>query len=293
MTVPQFRVPESSSEGVPPLPESELPEIQGLWIGSSLSEFEILSIRSFQRAGHPFRLFTYGNVKGIPDGVIVEDGSAVLNCALLEPFLRPRASLAKFADWFRWQLLASRGGYWVDLDMICLRPFTFRQEVIYGYQQGRLPQVAVLRFPAGHIIPTRMADLSANPHQALAGDPLGRRVRKTWYRLRRADRTRVRWGEGGGNDTFHQILQQEGLAGAGLPFTVFYPIHHVHWEAIFDQTLVQDLTPFQETRGLHLWNEMVRGYGDKEAVIRSAGPSLYDSLRDLILHGGSSKPSHP
>lgn len=260
-----------------------LPEIRGLWIGSSLSEFEILSIRSFQRVGHAFRLFVYDEVDGVPAGVTVEDGSNVLSRTLLEPFLHPKASLAKFADWFRWQLLATRGGYWVDLDMVCLRPFSFDQELIYGYQQGQLPQVAVLRFPAGHRIPVRMADLSANPHQTLSSDPATRKFRKAWHRIRRADRTRVRWGEGGGNDSFAQVLKEEGLEGAGLPFTVFYPIHHVHWEAIYDGTLVHDLIPFRETRGLHLWNEMVRRYGDKETIIRSGNPSLYNSLRNMIL----------
>ena len=42
--------------------------IQGLWIGSELSMLERLSIASFLDNGHDYHLYTYGDVRGIPDG---------------------------------------------------------------------------------------------------------------------------------------------------------------------------------------------------------------------------------
>lgn len=50
-----------------------LPVIQSLWIGGSLSVMEQLCITSFLKNGHPFHLYTYEDVKNIPDGTIVKD----------------------------------------------------------------------------------------------------------------------------------------------------------------------------------------------------------------------------
>ena len=36
---------------------------------------------------------------------------------------RDNGSYAGFANFFRYELLRKRGGWWVDLDTICLRPF--------------------------------------------------------------------------------------------------------------------------------------------------------------------------
>jgi len=52
---------------------------QSLWIGNELSNMEKLSIKSFIDSGHVYHLYTYGEVKGIPDGTIVKDGNDILN----------------------------------------------------------------------------------------------------------------------------------------------------------------------------------------------------------------------
>ena len=48
------------------------PVIQSLWVGEKLSVMEILSISSFLQKGHPFHLYVYDDVKGVPDGVNIE-----------------------------------------------------------------------------------------------------------------------------------------------------------------------------------------------------------------------------
>ena len=52
--------------------------IKGLWIGTELGKIERLCIRSFQKQGHIFELFTYGEVKGIPEKTIIRDGNEIL-----------------------------------------------------------------------------------------------------------------------------------------------------------------------------------------------------------------------
>ena len=39
-------------------------------------------------------------------------------------------SLAAFSNLFRYKLLLERGGWWVDTDVICLRPFRVRDELV-------------------------------------------------------------------------------------------------------------------------------------------------------------------
>ena len=55
-----------------------LTPVQSLWVGPKLTELEILSIKSFQKLGHPFILYTYGKVKGIPHGTIEKDGNKII-----------------------------------------------------------------------------------------------------------------------------------------------------------------------------------------------------------------------
>ena len=52
--------------------------VQSLWVGSELSELEILSIKSFQNVGHKFILYTYEKIKNIPPGTIIKDGNTIM-----------------------------------------------------------------------------------------------------------------------------------------------------------------------------------------------------------------------
>src|SRR4029078_8374501 len=96
--------------------------IQGLWIGDVLSRMERLSIASFLAQGHQFDLFTYGPVRNVPKGTRVRDPAEIMSRDRVFQY-RDHASYAGFANFFRYKLLLDRGGWWVDLDSVCLRPF--------------------------------------------------------------------------------------------------------------------------------------------------------------------------
>ena len=97
-----------------------LPIIQSLWIGGSLSKIEQLCINSFLKNNHEFHLYTYGEVQNIPEGTTVKDANEIINSS--EIFTYNGGSYAGFADWFRWELLYKKGGFWVDTDVICIKP---------------------------------------------------------------------------------------------------------------------------------------------------------------------------
>lgn len=95
--------------------------VQGLWIGDRLGVMQRCSIRSFLAAGHPYHLYTYGPVEGVPAGVTVLDANALIPADRIWRY-RDYDTPAGFSNQFRYHLLDERGGTWADLDVICLRP---------------------------------------------------------------------------------------------------------------------------------------------------------------------------
>ena len=76
--------------------------IQSLWIGGELSLMEQLSAKSFIDHGHEYHLYTYGDVKNIPEGVIVKDGNEILPES--EIFRYENGSVSAFSNYFRFMI---------------------------------------------------------------------------------------------------------------------------------------------------------------------------------------------
>lgn len=106
--------------------------VNSLWIGDKLSVNELLTLRSFVAHGHDFVLWSYSDLSAnLPDGVELRDANRII------PFSRAfrypskgfldwgKGSWGGFSDIFRYQLLHEYGGWWVDMDVTCLRPFDF------------------------------------------------------------------------------------------------------------------------------------------------------------------------
>ena len=109
-----------------------LSPVQSLWVGPKLSDLEILSIKSFQKVGHKFILYTYGKVKGIPPGTKVIDANTIIKKTHLFKY---KKGLLPFSDIFRYKMLYEKGGYWVDLDMIALKPLKFKEPFIFSSER--------------------------------------------------------------------------------------------------------------------------------------------------------------
>jgi len=134
--------------------------IQGLWIGERLSTVEVLSIRSFLANGHPYHLYTYGPVANVPAGATVLDGDLVLPRSHLFQIQEGwgKGSWAAFSNNFRNALWHRKGGWWCDLDVICLNPFPSGRENVISTsleaEYGELANNCVAKISAG-------SDLSA------------------------------------------------------------------------------------------------------------------------------------
>jgi glycosyltransferase involved in cell wall biosynthesis len=113
--------------------------VHGLWIGERLSNLGLLTIHSFLRQGHEFHLWLYDDLQtALPKNVILENAEAILPRTRI--FRRReidpetgvgRGSLGLFSDLFRYKLLFEKGGWWVDMDVTCLRPFNFQTDYVF------------------------------------------------------------------------------------------------------------------------------------------------------------------
>lgn len=96
--------------------------VQGFWSGSRLSAINRACLRSFIGRGHQYVLYSY-DAPNVPDGVIVRDANEILPSNSIFHFQNPAThseDIGPFADYFRLKLLVERGGWYCDVDTVCL-----------------------------------------------------------------------------------------------------------------------------------------------------------------------------
>lgn len=113
--------------------------VQALWIGNGLSTMERLCINSFLKNGHPFHLYVYDDVEDIPDGTTICDANEILGKDKIFHYsdsacksAKLNGTIAAFSNMFRYKLLYDKGGYWVDMDIICLKPFEYTEPYVFS-----------------------------------------------------------------------------------------------------------------------------------------------------------------
>ena len=83
---------------------------------------EQMSIQSFIHHGHEYHLYVYDEVEGIPAGTKIKDANRVLpDSDIFSKTATKTAGYVTFSNLFRYQLLKDIGGWWVDLDVVCLQ----------------------------------------------------------------------------------------------------------------------------------------------------------------------------
>jgi hypothetical protein len=240
--------------------------IQGLWVGDALSAMERLSIASYLAHGHDFDLYAYGPIRDVPPGARLLDAAEVLPVDRVFLY-RDRPSYAGFANYFRYKLLLERGGWWVDLDTVCLRPFDFEGDHVFSSERTRdgrsVPNATFLKAPAGSPV---MGSL--------------------WDACRSKDPAAIIWGETG-SKLLAETLPRLATGSCLQDPDVFCPIDFFEWRRALDPG---DPRAFPEsTRAVHLWHEMWRKEGsDKDAEYPP--DCLYERLKARHGVGPSPRP---
>lgn len=95
---------------------------QGFWHGPPLGLLREACLHSFIRMGHTFELYTYAPIC-VPDGIVLKNAEEIIPLDQMFYFDNPETGLkdlGPFSDLFRFKLLSDRGGWWIDVDTVCL-----------------------------------------------------------------------------------------------------------------------------------------------------------------------------
>ena len=93
-----------------------------LWVGPQLSPLEQKSIQSFLNLGYQYDLYVYDPVENVPKKTHIKDANTIVP---RDKLFKLMDSFLPFSDYWRYQFLYKKGGIWVDLDMIAVKPFPF------------------------------------------------------------------------------------------------------------------------------------------------------------------------
>lgn len=235
-----------------------LPPMQTFWIGP-VSTMERLSIASFAAHGHEVHVYAYGDLSGLPPQAVLKDAAEIVR----PPFGRrsavyrdSRGSYSSFANLFRYKLLLDRGGWWIDLDMVCLEPFEFEEEYIFPLEPDQTVANAVFRVPVGSEV-----------------------MAYSYGRCVELGRRRKRWGKTG-PALLAEAVEACGLTEHVVDHSIFMPVDWTEWKSFLDPERAWSFEP--QTRALHLWNALWAKDGyDKDGEYPPG--CLYERLKGRYL----------
>lgn len=128
--------------------------VQSLWIGKELSALHQTCIQSFINCGHVFHLYVYSPVEHVPEGALIKDANQILPYSRIFTFEQKpyKGKYAPFSDLFRYYLLYLKGGWWVDMDVFCLKYMDIIQPQVvcttyHSRENTDRPSNFVLKFP--------------------------------------------------------------------------------------------------------------------------------------------------
>jgi hypothetical protein len=248
------------------IPIPFLPVCNTLWIGGALGKVERACLQSFVRHGHKVRLYAYGPVQGLPQGVELRDAELILPSSEIRCYAD--GSPALFSNRFRYELMRRGAGLWVDTDVYCLRPLDLPDPYLFGWEHETLICTAILRIPQGSALLERLLALWGlrEPPPWLDEQELG------WANAQVAHGGEIRWEELGwgltGPRGLTWLINDLGLAEKAQPQTVLYPAspHDADW--IFDPSTALEDVISAKTKVVHLWNKLI---SDRKAVPAPAG----------------------
>ena len=230
--------------------------ISSLWIGDRLSEMEQMAVVSFLKQGHPFELYTYNELANVPLGTSIKDANSILPQS--DIFYNHGGGLSSFSDLFRYELLSKYSTWWVDMDVICLKPFVFCKENVFGIQGKYKDQSWV-----------NGAVLKLEKHHASAMFNLGKQKCKDM------GIQNLCWADTG-PFLLTKYVKQNKLESFAEEKKTFYPIEYVKYKRIFNGFL--NTNAIVDSHAVHLWHEFSKNYPSVKEN------SIYGVLKKRLLY---------
>lgn len=240
------------------------PIIQSLWIGNHLSTMEILCIKSFLHHGHDFHLYIYENIDNIPLGTTVKNGNEILSKNFIFKYSQnsnenSTKSFSGFSNIFRYKLLYDKGGYWVDMDMICLKPFNFKDPYIFSSEYDKdtkkqITNAGVIKAPKNNLFCKYALEVCS-----------------------KKDLNNLKWGEIGPK-LVRKSVEHYNLHQYIKKYQHFCPIYYTDLDNIIKKCKTNMINSY----AIHLWNDCwKRNNHDKNGDFHLL--SIYEKLKKKYL----------
>ncbi|OKL44777.1 hypothetical protein A3843_06770 [Pseudovibrio exalbescens] len=207
--------------------------------------------------GHEVKLYTYGAVFNVPDGIEILSAEEILP---KEKLIQHKAtgSYALGSNLFRYQLLRRKDTIWVDTDVFLLKKIP-DSEYIFGWESGQIINGAVLHMPKDSDL---LCDLLnyCNARVFIAPWwPLSKKIKILIRSFYGADKKvdTVEWGVWGPKAiTF--FANRRNVAKFAQQQSVFYAIPIERAEEIFQPNADVSSLITEDSLALHFWNEAIK-----------------------------------
>lgn len=221
------------------------------WHGSALPSYAWSCIQTFVDRGHAVKLFSYHQIE-VPQGVTNVDAGTVIELRDLECY----QSIEAFSDRFRYELLFKQGGWWMDVDVVCLTDRLPDSSHAWAEEEPGIINNAILKFPAG--------DPAAGLLAKKAGELVGRSQP---------------WGTTGPH-LASQILGSSKPARRAGSTAEFYPLHWLEAPRLLLPEHANDISrQIENSLFLHLWINVFKNLGVDLNNESPRGSFMYELLK--------------
>src|SRR5262249_53705507 len=172
-----------------------------------------------------------------------------------------KGSPAAFGNLFRYKLLAERGGWWVDTDVVCLSDAIPDYRQFAARQDDGFVNNAVMRFEPRHPVMLRCLELAAAKGRS------------------------VRWGDTGPL-LLTEVMRDLGETQDIFAASICYPIHHADALDVLRPSMLEVATARSSgSQFVHLWNQTLTHAGVRKTYLPPRG-SLLRQLVERHRIGG-------
>lgn len=240
--------------------------IQSLWVGSELSIMEEMCIWSYLAHGHEFHLYVYDKVKNIPEGTVVKDANCII--PQNEIFVDEFGGYVNLSNRFRYTMLYKYGGWWVDMDTFCLKPFDFEDDFVFSSETSE---------PYNRFL-VNTTFIKSLPGAKFLKDCLN-------YLDYRGNEN-IHWGELGVN-LISRMIFRNGLGKYVKQPEVFCPLSGYQLDLLINDT---DYILSDSSYAIHWWNELWKRRGlNKNSEFGSN--SIYEVLKKKYRESSKTIPA--
>jgi hypothetical protein len=210
--------------------------VRAFWHGRPLTAYHRLCLRSFADRGHAVEIFSYDRDLAAPDGVRLRDANEIWPTDRVMHYQSGfgSGSPSLHSNLFRYAMLHRLGGWWIDMDVVLLRPALPEEPIYFARESTRHIVPGTLKFPAGH-------DLLADCIRECVSLGEG-----------------ATWGQTGSR-LFESLLAKYELESLAQDYETTYPIPWREIAILFDPTGAQEVArKCADATFLHLYNEIWR-----------------------------------